>query len=355
MGVNNFTYPRKANAVSLGDINIGDLQVIQKVEKNYDSFHLYDDLETFQPIPAKKVFVSTTFNGMPFGAYFWVIPMIFNGDDKKIFRRRLNLNNDIAETGISTNKQRYIPINRPSGKKAYLHSVSWSAHDYNVAYPYYLQSEIEDWANFYLENGVADLGLWRENQFGDLYGHIVALAINSQSSYPELLQKFPNYGYSTSDFAMPFFTSNNFLRDQFFFRPNTKFNKTGVKSSFVGGLLQDIFPNGVNVTIGGHSGGGFADGMQLNHSPEAIIFSTNDDDLNQSHNSRDWVNTPNIINEIDTLIPDNINHLLLDVEGFNWFLNVTIESDEPYKRDHINFTTIVQMPLSVDVVIRYDD
>lgn len=354
MGANNYTYPRKPASLSTGNITVNVPPEV--VEKNYDQFLLYDNFVDWKTIPAKIKTVQYGTVGNYLNLDCIMIPAVPTGlnaaDAFEYFKRRLILNNDAAQNGITDGHKRHIPIVRPVGKKAYLHSISWAAYDFNTFRPFILNE-----LSGYTIDG-APIQLTYPNEFGDLTGMIICVAppVNPLQSWWE---KYTNFTYSTADYAIPMLDADNaYLASRHTLIPNLT-GQTGLRSQFINGLLaSDLLPSNFKLDVGLHDGTGMVDDMaNLDQVPQATLFSTNLESAenNQSRSDIHHVQIPQVINDMDILIPDTYNWLITDVEGMGWFIQICDEDEVPSAVNPACFYTPVFMPMAVSITIRYAD
>lgn len=383
---NNYSQPR----AKAGDVTVNldgvSVKVAQSPLRVYDRFEVYDDVSEWRSIPRKIMNINGTdflvFAGSPAeifyaGAYF------------KTLQRNLVLNSDVELVGTSERRKRLIPIQRPLDalgvpKKAYLHSLMYIAYDYNEMIPKISDAEISAISTILTGFASTDPGsLIVLNAFGDLPG--IALKM-----LPDPLQAEMDYvksTYTTADY--PFnhykYKSNNTLPDTQYMREYRKsevavidkFGQTASKSTSYHGIMSDDFLiNNFVLKVGALTGLGYDDTTINLPPPEMKIYDSescvngatllknqslgNDDVTYWKQHGSDLI-LPQVQNEIDTLIPDNMNYLTVDVAGCGWvhgvdltdhILNVKMLATNPLT-DKIP-CVIVQMPVKVQVILRYE-
>lgn len=351
-GSNNFTYPRKP--ASIGDVVVNVPP--QTIEKDYDQFLLYDNYVNWDTIPVKIKTIETGTVGNYTNVDFIMIPAVptsLNASDVfEQFKRRLILNQDKAQNGISDGYKRHIKINRPVNKDAYLHSISWASYDYNSFRPFILKEMDE-----YTKDGVP-IQLSYTNEFGDLTGQVICVAPQVEPLKTWWL-KYTKFPYTTADYPMPVLDGDNpYLYSRYTKYPIVS-NHTALKSQFTSGLLaSDILPSNFKLDLGLHDGTGMTDGMaNLEQTPQSVLFSTTHEsgENNQSRSDIHHVQIPQVINEMDILIPEQYEYLICDVEGTGWFIQVCNEDESPFNTNVASFYTPVFMPSAVQITIRYAD
>lgn len=354
---NQYTYP--AGSPINPQINVGDLQVTMppsEVKRDYEQFLLADDIKKFSPIAMKPLSVG-------FESYKWHILTavgLTTGFDLSPFKRRLmaNVGKNYFSNVANTTDRKMIKINRPEGKKAYLHAVSYAMYDYNTMIPKVTADTYGDVISMLIDNafgtGASQKGL------------PVGLPMSASSADSEMIDveaAFAMRSETITSAHYPIFRRGSTSR-QDELRVMEYLNQSAPRSSVRFGMLPtDYFINNFELTIGG-----FEDPTSVparNASFATTIYETakvgNDSYGGNAYADGEQVNRDTMVpaynNEIDIEIPDNIVWMAADVIGGGWehcielsCLNTNVKG-EPQAQGHIK--TFVQMPVKVLITVRY--
>lgn len=358
MSRDNYSQPRmKDVAVTMGDISVNIFTARQ-----YDTFHLFDDVRNWQSIPKQVVFIN------PY--YVLYIPVMqtllipqLNGIGKDIVTRRLKIN-----TATATNPNPYditncIPIHRPVGKQAFLHSINYALYDYNEIIPRLTLTKINQLG--LIINGVEATDpsqLIATNMFAT---GVHGLPIHFSSTTDEIEN---NYDYettatmTTADYPIYLDISGRRTRDV---KVIEKLGQTAAKSSTHHGVVYDDWlMNNFEINIAAVTPtSGIPTDLEYIYSSNGYKYG----DLvkKASFNDTFGFDTPIPFtkNEIDVLIPDNYDHLTVDVSGaYYWHSIFMPDFETPGSHDSYkgitgavtNWATMVHFPMKVQMIIRYE-
>lgn len=350
----NYNYPSanvNVNVGSGGGTTIGDINVNLDNAKLYDRFLLMDELESFRAIPRKYVE-----NGV--GTYDILIPYTLSVElcNWHLFRRRLYLNTKSSTYGVAVGNKKFIPIVRPEGHKAFLHTVSYAAYDFNEMLPA---------LNIPAANIVNRIV---ENAFGT---GVHGLKLNSTPIELAAEDMLPKSKYFTTAHYPVYFDSTGRRGEEI--TVMEALGQAGPRSSIRGGMLPgDFLMNNFWMQIKGFTaetpdftspGSTYAN---IWESPEENkSYGVDADAESTDVTGKTDMFIPGISNEIDTLIPDDVNWLCVDVAGAGWRHGAfehsyEAEPSSSYKQFHKGlgvmvepFFTYVQMPVKVQIDIRY--
>lgn len=338
----NYNYP-SANlhvTVSGDGGSVGSVNVDNNPERLHNRFILMDNFKEWYAIPRK--FVETSVGS---GQYHIYIPITTNLNNSywNLFSRRLFLNTENATAGTGNGLRKFIPINRPAGHKAFLHSVAYASYDFNEMLP--KNTSVDKNALIIADmfgTGVAGM-------------RVTSLPVSSLTAG----NQFPKSSiFTTAHYPA---TTDNLQSRTDELAVMEALGQSAPRSSVRGGMLNgDFFMNNFNMNIKGFT----AETPDFDDAGEvfANVWETPTD--NNSYNISGGKSSsflPNITNEIDILIPDDVNWLAVDVTGCGWRVGA-FEDDlnDSYRHIHKilgspagNFITFVQMPVKVQVDIRF--
>ena len=409
-----WTGPRKAQEtinVDIPDIQLDPSQEInlsQTIERMYDKFSLCDDVRNWHSIPKKVMTLSSLYyatSNIPFTGSVdvdcVVIPFVnlnsFNPswfdvidvDEDAVFKRRLNLN-VLNTIGVAAGDKMPIPITRRTRgegenletAKAYLHGISFAAYDFNEPIPYVdvpaLCEALTGLANTESEVEWNYESLKVEDAFGDGY-HGFIIGIYDTSKYV-----FDSRDYITANYPLLVNTDtfSNAKGKRFNeLKVMTKLSQGAPRSSVFRGILpSDWMSNNFGIEIGGLTSTDFNSEDTEIPDPTNLIYDSRNrllfadtNNYSQSFGENAVVGLdeffPAIYNEIDILIPDNIDWLTIDVRGPGWFHGIDlVDHNIQYYFDPVKGwlfdasqtpnrgtmpVTLVQMPVKVKLDIRY--
>ncbi len=351
--LSNYNYPSANVNVNVegggagGDVNIGDIVINQNPANLYSRFLLMDKFSDFSAIPKKIVEIS----GQS-GMYDIYIPITYNLNKQNwhLFRRRLFLNTENNTAGTGAGERKFIPIVRPTPEhKAYLHSITYAAYDFNEMLPFI---SVDDIATRIETNLFAP----------DVHG----LKIN-----PTPLSSPIKWLYLKSDKITtahyPVYRNLLQAREDELQVMNV-LGQSAPRSSIRGGMLPgDFYHNNFWVHLKGFEN----NNPNFDNAGDEYINIWETPEDNNSYNiNNDLENTdtsqvsdmilPNISNEIDIEIPDSVNWIAVDVAGAGW-RHGAFDSDKSALKPIAkvlanainNYITYVQMPVKVQIDIRY--
>jgi len=343
---NQFTYP--SGLPTTVDVQLGDITVSgDGVNKDFQVFELQDNIENFQTVPKKSI-------ADPNNAtkYAYCIPFVENNEkfDGAAFERRLYLNNTEIFDQNNVSLKRHVPINRPlkadgiTYKKAYLHSVTYAAYDYNDMLPYY------DESNY----GALTLSQLKvPNVFGTNKGLMLAINQNVNDDIVANYYIPTSNVYTTAHF--PYYLRNLQLREREI-RAMEILGQGALRSSVRWGMLpSDVFKNNFRLKLGSIN----SSTPTETELPNTILWDTK---LNNSSSKLNDSNLdtmlPAYTNEIDILIPDTTNSITVDVTGAGWNHGIDwkqIPTNVKCLAQIVpHLITWVQMPIKVSLAIRFD-
>ena len=334
--------------VSGGELSIGDIKVTTNDNplRLHDRFLLMDDLENWRSIP-----LLIESNGVETYDVFMPYTESVNVANWHLFRRRLYLNTKNSEYGPESGKKRFIPVTRPSAKhKALLHAITYAAYDYNEML--YMIS-VPDIATRLVPNkfmtGVHGIKL---NSTPIELGAVNILPRSRAITTAHYPVYFDEVGRREMEFAVM-----------------QSLQQGAPRSSVRGGMLPgDFYQNNFWCHIRGYEGTpAFANpiGSYTN------IWETPSDnqsygaDVNPSTSGKTDMILPGVTNEIDILIPDDVNWLDVHVGGPGWRhgafeINTDAYPNSPNRDVYkglggagIPYFTYIQMPVKVQIDIRY--
>ena len=361
---NNYSQPRPKP----GSVSIGDVSISQAIKKEYKRFNLCDKMANWNAIPRVK----KTINGKD----FWIIPLV-NGSNLTAVPLEMNKWNErfkrelevaITDTNGTVTNTASLPVSRPSGKKAYIHGLSYAAYDFNEMMIQLTDSVIHQTA---LLLGRADdpsaevtlPSLVEPDAFGVGLPGLIICAEGT-------VERLPRSGqYTTASFPMPNWynlSPSGVLKiDAAWDRRKNDvetmiaLNQSAPRASIFHGMLPaDFAYNNVSISIIGERAGG---NVRLWDSQGRY----NATDNNQSNTYSHDIIFPAINNDIDVIIPDDISNLRIEVSGTSWAHHIDMPGiDSTYNApgSHVKgihkerwAVTYVTMPLKVQLDLRYND
>lgn len=394
---NNYTAPyQPPPTINIDPDQAININLTQSPKRMYQQFLLSDDTRFWHSIPKKQVTLPATLNDytvdgtvdaivIPFVYLSNFKPSWFDTDDLK---RRLFLNT-LQAFGTTDGAKMPIKIDRPmvsDGEggtipaKAYLHTLSYSAYDFNEMIPYldiiaicediFVESDPEGgW-------GIDDLIV--EDAFGSGYDGLIIGKYEIEGG----LHYYPFRNYTTADY--PLIINTNSFSNLKGKRANElavidKLSQSAPCSSIFRGMLpSDWMANNFGITIGGHTGETIAE----DSAPTSIIWDSRNresfaDTLNYAQSFGEGVVVgydsffPAVNNEIDIEIPDDVNYLFVDVRGPGWYHGIdivnhglsyntdpvkgwlAIEDESSYRGPLPIPITIVKMPVKIHIALRF--
>lgn len=392
---NNYTAPyQPPPTINIDPDQAININLTQSPKRMYQQFLLSDDTRYWHSIPKKQITLPANINGYTVDGAIdaIVIPYVplssFNPSwfDTEDLNRRLFLNT-LQSFGTTDGDKMPIKIDRPmvsdgeggtKPAKAYLHTLSYSAYDYNEMIPYV--DIIEICEDIFVETD--PVGGWSIDEliltdaFGTGYDGIIIGKYKTEGG----IYYYPFRNYTTADY--PLIINTNIYSNLYGKRANElaiidKLAQSAPCSSIYRGMLpSDWMANNFGITIGGHTGIAIAE----DSIPSTIIWDSRNretfvDTLNyaQSFGEGNVVGYdsffPAVNNEIDIEIPDDINYIFVDIRGPGWYHGIDIvnhghslisdpvkgwlytDNEEEYKRALP--VTIVQMPVKVHLAIRF--
>lgn len=352
---NNYTSPRSKPA----NINVDNLgvEVIEKVGRLYNRFVLTDDFKNWNPIPLKII---------PYEEKdAVVIPLVdinmsnMSNVINSINKRQLLLNHESTD-GTSANDRKVIPVVRPTNpdtglpRKAYLNAVSYAAYDYNDLLPIHNQ----DWLRqtFSDTNPITDA--FGSGVNGLLVGHNIPGNGN--------IMLFDN-DTTTADYPYDMDNMSHHQAPLHRYRPRQLrtmelLSQSAPRAAVRHGMLpSDWARNHFDIKIGGSNGASYTGGALT---PAINIWSLSGGSYNNGYSDSIF---PAVNNEINIEIDDAINWLSVDVQGVCWITAIKQASDavglwEGSEKGIFStqpgtegpLFTLVQMPLKVQIEIRYE-
>lgn len=353
---NNYSYP--SGTPIQPQINVGDLQVTlppSEIVREYEQFLLADDLSKFSPVAIKALSVGVE-------QYRWhllAVQGLTTKMDLTPFKRRLlaNLGQPYLSNPSNTTDKKMIKLNRPVGKKAYLHAVSYAAYDYNTMIPRLDQATYGDVEALFVDDAFGT----GATQKGIPIGQTMS-ASSPESDLINVGASFVGRSTTVTTAHYPLHSTGNTQR-QDELKVMEILNQSAPRSSVRFGMLPtDYFINNFELTIGGFEDAGVIPSKTADFTQ--IIYETakvGNDSYGGNAYASDVIARDTMIpaynNEIDTEIPDNLHWLSVDVIGAGWehCLEMVCEPTNlmglPQAQPHIK--TFVQMPVKVLITVRY--
>lgn len=344
--LSNYNYPSANVNVNVeGGGSGGGAVGTQDPANLFSRFLLMDKFSDFSAIPKKIV----ADNGM-YNLYIPITNTLAN-PNWHLFRRRLFLNTENGTAGTGNGQRKFIPIARPTPEhKAYIHSITYTAYDFNELLPFISVDDI---------NSRIVIDMFATGVHG--------LRINSSPMVDANI-----WNYVTSELITtahyPIYRLDTKARQQELQVMNL-LGQSAPRSSIRGGMLPgDFFHNNFWLSLKGYK---FAGTPNFDSPGETYtnIWETPTDnnsynienDLTAGDNSQvsDMI-LPNISNEMDIEIPEDIEWIAVDVGGAGW-RHGAFDSDKSVLKPVAkilpnaanNYITYVQMPVKVQIDIRY--
>jgi hypothetical protein len=325
---------------------------------DFEVYELSDNIHDFEANPTKLIDRPWDNPGGTIKSV--AIPLITNINqefDIENFKRRLYVN-QLGSWGTASGNKQFLKIQRPldngTPKKAYIHSIIYSAYDFNDMLPYFDDTLLGAMADS-TPLTVADMKV--DNVFGTNKGLITnkTAGVGETDANPAglharqaLLKRSVNYTTAHYPLTRPYGSTQE---REFEITAMERLGQAGLRSSIRGGLLpSDIFKNNFKLKIGG----------MANNTPteqEAFLY-----DLFVTGNNKNTYNNDNIIpaynNEIDIAIPDDVDWLGVEVSGLGWAHGIEWKQMNPSNVKGVyqaveHLITFVQMPVKVSIAIKY--
>lgn len=322
-------------------IQTGDLIIQTSIERDIHKYSFRNDLRQWQGFLFTKAKLPfDTGNGIVYRDYI-LTPVEFSWTPDVI-------EGFTKQTMGLASFNGYLPLNRPVGKKAYLHGISFSIYDHHQLVPRLLDP---------LQ---CPYNIQYEYAFYPALNKTLYSAIIGMKGYPDETEDFlyekylDDKAYSTYDYGSPF-KVNATYRDNHYIKEYLYSNRTSPRSNVPYGMLpMDTYHNHFDMSI-----------MGVNDLYEEVKFVWNNKGFvnpnatittNHSLSLLHEEMTPQVFNEINLLIDDNITKLRLDV--FYPYLWVFLQKN----RDYIPFVnntitsglgTIFKLPVKIDLSIIY--
>jgi|GEM_PF-6345366 len=354
---NNYNYPSanvEVNVSGEGGGTIGNVAINQDPGNLHTRFLLLDDFENFTAIP--RLIEETGEGTELYNVYIPFTTNLLNPSWHR-FRRRLFLNTKSSTYGVLAGNKKFIPVVRPSANhKAYLHSISYSAYDFNEMIP---KLAIPD-ANIgdRIEADKFDVG-------------VNGLRLNATPLAIDAIHTIVKSDYITTAHYPVY--HDNLQRRQDELAVMDLLGQGAPRSSIRGGMLPgDFYMNNFYLHIKGFTATtpDFEDPGSTYESiwelPEDNQSYGVNNDLNESDlsGSTDLI-MPGITNELDIEIPETVKWLAVDVAGPGWRHGAFDIERNAYPNSMYksvakaigspvgNFFTFVQMPVKIQIDLRF--
>lgn len=323
-------------------ISTGDLIIQTSIERDVHKYSFRNDLRQWQGFLFTKAKLPfDTGNGIIYRDYI-LTPVDFSWtpDVIEAFTKQT--------MGLASYGGR-IHLNRPSGKKAYLHGISFSIYDHHQLVPRLLDP-------LQCPNTIQYEYVFYPFLNKTLYSAIIGVKGYPDENEDFLYSKYLNNKYySTYEYGSPFKLNAAMYRDAHFIQEFIHSNRTNPRSNVPYGMLpMDTYHNHFDMSIMGEDNLGQEVKFIWNNkgfvNPNATVNTNHS--LTLLHEEM----TPQVFNEINLLIDDNITDLRLDV--FYPYLWEILQKNENYIPFSDAVTTnglytIFKLPVKVDLSIIY--
>lgn len=319
------------------NIQTGDLIINSPIGRDVRKYSYRDDMRTWQGF----LFTTKKINGVE----YILTPVEFAWSEdiiNKYVTRDINL-------ATSDGK---LALNRPVGKKAYLHGISYSLYDYHQLVPRYLEpNECPNNQQYH----TAYYPQINENLYSVIIAKKAYPSQNDDFLYITNLNLQGNKNYMTYDYGTPFKLNAANFRDMHTLFDLNYSNKTAPRSNVLWGMLpMDWYHNHFDIQI---------IGVDNNTNVKYIWHNKGYVDINDSNTTNHSFATlneeivPQIFNEINKPIDDDIDQLLLKVKYP--YIYVPLKVDEDYLPGISGIAlpmgnyTIFKLPVKIELSILY--
>ena len=315
------------------NIQTGDISIQTSIERDTHKYSYRDDLRSWQGF---------MFTIQKIGNIEYVcIPVEF-GINNNIINKFTYQELRLASGNLL--------LQRPANKKAYLHGISYSVYDYHQIVPRLLP--VEQCPNY--------------SQYTDAYypqiNETIYSAIVGIKGYPSQEEDFLYLGnlsngikYATYDMASPFRLNPAKYRDAHFISEHNYSNKTAPRSNVMYGMLpMDYYHNHFDISLMGLNNLGQEVKWLWNN--KGFVYPNSNVITNHSFGILHEEIIPQIFNEINLLIDDNITNIKVNIN--RPYLWIPVQINETYD-PRTNFLsthpsqTIFKLPVKVELSILY--